>query len=67
LRPLVRAFLRMAMRDEDAVRRLAENGHGLRQLCAKMVLLALDEATHTEDFPGQKRETNGRFGKGTMP
>jgi len=39
---LSRAFWRMAMKDEDAVRRLAENGHGLRQLTARMVLIALD-------------------------
>lgn len=63
---LDRAFWNMSMKSEKDVRMIAADGHGLQQLCARMILTALDEANFTEDFPGQKREKNGRFGAGKM-
>ena len=64
---LERTFWRMAMKDEADVVFLSKRGKCLEKLCAKMVLVALDEEAWAEDFPGQKRNKNGQFGKGKMP
>ncbi len=40
---LDRAFWNMSMKSEKDVRMIAADGHGLQQLCARMILTALDE------------------------